>query len=270
MICLLFLSCRSTTDALTFTAPSSTLTSCPIVSTWPKVRMGRPKPLAAPRRTADMFVLPRPQNLPKAYSQETTLFGVEIEFPIKGNHQGLAFSRFKEQIKSKCDRCPGTCTSFENFQTGRGSYLIYDQDKSPSYLSILVSTDPGVIEVSTAPLTYSQTVAWQPVLEEMIFETGRSLEREGILLSADQERNRWSGHINVSWPGLVAARSTTDVESMNLLLNFFVDMQNIPELSMGVLGVIPAMPHPLLLALQKTITNCVELFQTTNKAIFRT
>jgi hypothetical protein len=116
------------------------------------------------------------------------------------------------------------------------TFTIREGNLNPSSIKIRVSEDIGVIEVSTTPLTYDQTISWQPVLDQLIFDTAHKLEKEGLVSSVERERNRWSGHINISWPGLMEARNTPDILSENLIINLFIDLQNFPELAMGVLG----------------------------------
>jgi hypothetical protein len=173
--------------------------------------------------------------MPRAFSPQTTLFGVEIEFPVASldsvNALRRAHDKFTQKVKDKCDLCPESC------HTAKGNIVhLRDGDKTPNGITFMVSMDPGVIEVKTPPLTYGQMESWQVEIEELIFATARDLHSDGFLMSSETERNRWSGHINVSWPGLSDAREFYDGESMNLLLNYFIDLQNFPELGMGVLG----------------------------------
>jgi hypothetical protein len=175
------------------------------------------------------FVVQRLKSLPKAFSPSSTLFGVEIELPLKEG--AIApLRRFNDEVIAKCEQCPELCSRKQ------GAIILRDPQKSPERIYIYIDSDPGVIEILTNPMTYSQVESWRNELDELVFATARDFQKKSLLDSPDQQRNRWSGHINVSWPGLIPAVKVPDFENMNLLLNYFVDLQNSPELGMGVLG----------------------------------
>ena len=233
LIALADLSCTKASKTQTPESTTQTLSSCPLrPGLRPNSRVVAPSQALPHRLSSATFSVKRKPNLPRAFSPDTTLFGVEMEFPVASNLTvKTAHQKFSARVKEKCDQCLGLC------HTATGNIvLLRDDAKSPSSITLYVGVDPAVIEVQTTPLTYAQTDSWKNEIQSLVFSTAKELEKEGTVVSSNKERNRWSGHINISWPGLNEIHQLPDPESMNLLLNYFVDVQNFPELGMGVLG----------------------------------
>ncbi len=200
-----------------------------------------------------------PENIPPVYSKESTVFGVEIEIPRTGYimTSNTVQASFGLTIADKLRHCSLGLSSWKWNEFNR--FVITDNARTPQSIEINIGKDPAVVEITTTPLTYAQTESWQNVLDELIFATAQELESKDLVGSPNYERNRWSGHINVSWPGLMTSMATDDAKAlkeinwrikekyhlttadieranMDLVLNFFTNMQNFPVLSMGLLG----------------------------------
>jgi hypothetical protein len=150
-----------------------------------------------------------------------------------GHNQALI--KYQEKLVELCERC-GKVSGLTQCQLSGSTLQLRHGEHN---LLILTGTDPGVLEIKTQPLTYRQTDAWAPVIDTFLFGAAKAMG--DALLDPSVQSNRWSGHLNVSWPGLAKALiqvgSDPEVaESMGLVLNFYVDLQNHPELGMGVLG----------------------------------
>ena len=210
------------------------------------------KPRAQSRASEDL--VPRTTDIPQVFSKESTLFGVEIEIPTTADlDQRYAQMMFEVMTHDKLKNCKLGLSSWRWDQGYR--FRLYDEKRHPKNITINVANDPAVVEISTTPLTYTQTESWKDVLEELIFATSRELEQKDYAGNSDHERNRWSGHLNISWPGLMTSMgfhegktysyrthrvhltpAEIERQNMNLLLNIFVDFQNHPQLTMGLLG----------------------------------
>lgn len=215
------------------------------------------RPLVTPRPQPQLSdeLIPRTSEIPAVFSKDSTLFGVEVEIPESGElNLNYAKMLFEVLVHDKLKSCKLDLTSWKWDQNYR--FKLTDEKRTPKNIVIYVRTDPAVVEISTTPLTYAQTESWQDVLEELIFATSRELNQDERVGSPDHGRNRWSGHLNISWPGLMTSMGFHDVkelktyygskvrlagsdierQNMNLLLNLFVDLQNHPQLAMGILG----------------------------------
>ena len=180
---------------------------------------------------------PHPLRGSNPLELESTLkFGTEIEFPlaaptqVEENLQG-----YREKLAEICAKC--RIDSQLKSCSLRDNTLRIQVDQSE--LVVLLGYDPGVLEITTMPLTYRETEAWAGIIDTFIFGAAKSMGE--AFLNPLEEPNRWSGHVNVSWPDLEkdmveSNRDPTIRESMILMLNFYVDLQNHPELAMGVLG----------------------------------
>ncbi len=202
------------------------------------------------------------ENIPPVYSRESTIFGVEIEIPVTGyiKAPGTVQTSFGLAIANKLHHCSLGLSSWKWNESDK--FVMTDNTRTPQSIEINVNTVTAVVDrikITTTPLTYAQTESWQNVLDELIFATAQELESKEHVGSPNYERNRWSGHINVSWPGLMTSLATDEVKplkalkwniqhkyhlttsdiehtNMDLILNLFILMQNHPELSMGLLG----------------------------------
>ena len=217
------------------------------------------RPSAVSTRAAESpedLVQRTPQS-PPIFSKDSTLFGVEIEVPATGDlSANYAQILFEISIMDKLKNCS---FGLDSWSQNLGYYFqMRDQKRTPSSLKIYVKTDPNVVEISTSPLSYAQTESWKDILDSLIFATSAEIRNRTLVGSSDDQRNRWSGHLNVSWPGLMVALGKHDAQTlkminymgstyrlttaqisqlnMNLILNLYVDLQNHPQLSMGLLG----------------------------------
>lgn len=171
------------------------------------------------------------------FSLETTQFGTEIEFPLSPIGR-CRFWKYQEHLLIRCRQCAGDI-SCEAPTTPSGPIKVRSKGQD---LLIFIGLDPGVLEVRTQPMAYHQYEGWAGVMDHLVF--GAAKDMGDFVEDPDAERNRWSGHINVSWPGLV---NESDRSSMALLLNYVVDANNHPELAMGVLGGDTRNAPPLML-----------------------
>ena len=96
------------------------LASCPLrprIRAYPQVIA--PSKVLPTRPRQNAFVVHRSVGLPKAFSKESSLFGVEMEFPVvDGLREEEARKSFSKKLKEKCDLCPGLC------QTDRGDFVL--------------------------------------------------------------------------------------------------------------------------------------------------
>lgn len=241
------------------------------------------QPLTPPRSQpqGSEELVQRTQDLPAVFSKESTLFGVEVELPATADLQrDYAKMLLEVVINDKLKKCNIGLTSWK-WQQGK-RFTLTDEKRNPKTININIGTDPAVVEISTTPLTYGQTESWQDILEDLIFATSRDLEKAKYLGSPDKERNRWSGHLNISWPGLMTsmgyhepysrttfqrmslAPAEIERQNMNLLLNLFVDLQNHPQLAMGILGGDTRNATPLVFgneSEQKTLTDTIRAYE---------
>lgn len=86
--------------------------------------------------------------------------------------------------------------------------------------------DPGVLEIATEPMSLADFRRAEGLLEEGVWQACRDLG----LVPGTAEINRWSMHVNVSWPGLAAGRDG------ELLLRCVTDAADHPELALGGCG----------------------------------
>ena len=171
------------------------------------------------------------------FSLETTQFGTEIEFPLSPMGR-CRFWKYQENLLSRCRLCAGDI-SCQAPTTPSGPIKVTSKGQE---LLIFVGLDPGVLEIRTQPMAYHQHEGWAGVMDNLVF--GAAKDMGDFIEDPDVERNRWSGHINVSWPGLVHENNRS---SMALLLNYVVDANNHPGLAMGVLGGDTRNAPPLML-----------------------
>lgn len=179
------------------------------------------------------------------FSKETTLFGTEIEFPFNVNElRGSQFNSderalgalYTQKILELCKACSSWWES-RSCELKGDELSVGIQGKT---LKIYIGIDPGVLEIKTQPMTYQETEAWAPVMDTLIFGAAKAIDT--LLIDPERERNRWSGHVNVSWPGLQSATPDEIIKeglpktNASLLVNFFIDTQNHAELALGVLG----------------------------------
>jgi hypothetical protein len=169
------------------------------------------------------------------YSRDTVLFGTEIEFPLRdASKRYESTSIYRQTLLTRCKSCANIRCDDDQ------GHVIIETDGQK--LKVFIHPDEGVVEINTQPLTYSETEGWANILDKLIFGTAEEL-LPSVLADSDGERNRWSGHINISWPGLrsinvnaTLLHSAQDQLTASLLVNFYIDSQNHPELALGVLG----------------------------------
>lgn len=177
-------------------------------------------------------------SLEPVFSKDTTLFGTEIEFPFNMNEfsDERVPALYTQKILELCKACSSWWQSSSCELKGR-ELSVGIQGKT---LKIYTGIDPGVLEIKTQPMTYKETEAWAPVMDTLIFGAAKAIDT--LLIDPERERNRWSGHVNVSWPGLQSATPDEIIKeglpktNASLLVNFFIDTQNHAELALGVLG----------------------------------
>ena len=168
-------------------------------------------------------------------------FGSEFEFPTvygQGKENDSVPETFVKAVEKMCTSCKSVFTC--QFKGKAGSRHIWVSDrKTNRSVQISPTADEAVLEVRTNPMTYVEHLEAAPILHVFIFAVTAEMERQKILISSRTEPNRWSGHVNVSWPGMVWNGETKDFnrrKELGKILRFYVDFQNFPELAMGVLG----------------------------------
>jgi hypothetical protein len=168
-------------------------------------------------------------------AESEVAFGSEVEFP--------SVSAFEEHyVKAARRRCDVCAEVFEcKFRTNdrRGTMIEVSEKNTTNSLQIFPTEDISVVEIRTNPMSYMRTLKNARIIHVFIFGVGEDLKADKLIKSSLIEPNRWSGHVNVSWPDLVWEGTTQDPmikERLRYLLRFYVDYQNHPELAMGVLG----------------------------------
>jgi hypothetical protein len=159
----------------------------------------------------------------RAFAAEDLLFGVECEFtePATASVDSGLIGRYRAAVQRRCGagrrgwfagllRC-GIDVACP--RTGRTTRLFPHPDQN-------------VLEIATEPLSLEAFRGCEWLLQEVVWEAARDV---GLVPGTD-EINRWSMHVNVSWPTLAAG---ADGE---LLLRYVVDFNNHPELALGGCG----------------------------------
>lgn len=116
--------------------------------------------------------------------------------------------------------------------------------------------DNRVLEIATEPLALPALRSAVPLLQEAVWDSCADVG----LAPGTHEVNRWSMHINVSWPGLASGRDG------DLLLRFLADFNDHPELALGGLGGDIRNAPPLAIlgerpqqALRRVISECASV-----------
>jgi hypothetical protein len=86
--------------------------------------------------------------------------------------------------------------------------------------------DQRVLEIATEPLSLDQFRRGEALFQDVVWDACRDV---GLTPGTD-EINRWSMHVNVSWPALCAGGDG------DLLLRYVADFNDHPELAMGGCG----------------------------------
>lgn len=179
--------------------------------------------------------VPRSPGGDENFSMEKTLFGTEIEFPVEETTQEQAKDYLMNEVARACELAKCSCQRTGNeitFNSGQEKLIFY------------FDNDESVVEVTMPPMTYSAAASWAQAVDRLLFlpankVAGKSFNYKNsrvTFIDSRREPNRWSGHVNVSWPGLRSTSPDIRRKASMLLLNFYVDTNNHPELAMGVLG----------------------------------
>lgn len=86
--------------------------------------------------------------------------------------------------------------------------------------------DQAVLEIATEPMSLAGFRRAEGLLEEAVWAACHDIG----LAPGTEEINRWSMHVNVSWPALAAGRDG------ELLLRYVADFNDHPELALGGCG----------------------------------
>jgi hypothetical protein len=193
-----------------------------------------------------------------AYRELPIKFGTEFEFPSRYGmdpENNTIPQKYQEYVTNTCKICGDffTCTS----KMEDAHEVIHITERASS-LSIEISptADQAVLELRTDPMTYGDYVKRARLLDVFVFKVTQAMQKDGLLISPLEEPNRWSGHMNVSWPGMVWGGSTNNANikaEASKILRFYADYQNYPELALGVLGGDIRNAPPLALFPQKNV-----------------
>lgn len=155
-------------------------------------------------------------------------FGVEFEFtePAIGTVARDTPVRYREAVRRRCGGRPRAFFSWPAWLSrGRGCVDVADAATGLT-TRLFPHLDPGVLEIATEPMSLAEFRRAEGLLEEAVWRACRDVG----LAPGTPEINRWSMHVNVSWPGLRAGRDG------ELLLRFVADSADHPELALGGCG----------------------------------
>lgn len=150
-------------------------------------------------------------------------FGVECEFtdPVTATVPWRLPSRYRAAARRRCGACPPMgCMGWP-----WGGLTVGFAPSGPT-TRLFPHRDQRVLEIATEPLSLAEFRRAEDLLEESVWNAARDV---GLAPGTD-EINRWSMHVNVSWPALAAGADG------DLLLRYVVDFNDHPELAMGACG----------------------------------
>ena len=156
------------------------------------------------------------------FNPDEVVFGVECEFtdPVTANVGWGITARYRTAVARRCAWTRGLECSFD-----RCSVAVWSRH-APGRVRLFPHRDHCVLEIAIDPLTMQQAEASRDLLESVVWAAAGDV---GLTAGTD-ELNRWSAHLSFSWPRLRAGGDA------GLLLRYFVDFNNHPELAMGAMG----------------------------------
>jgi hypothetical protein len=156
------------------------------------------------------------------FNADEVVFGVECEFtdPVAANVGWGITARYRTAVARRCAWSRGLECRFD-----RRSVEVRSR-QSPCPVRLFPHRDHCVLEIAIDPLTIQQIEAARPLLASLVWDAAADV---GLAPGTD-EVNRWSAHLNFSWPRLRVGRDA------GLLLRYLVDFNNHPELAMGAVG----------------------------------
>ena len=180
-------------------------------------------------RIAATAVTPRNTATSTAVEVNDIIFGSELEFtgrygtrPVEiigaDEVREIKKDEFIAAVRKKCNKDKAVICSFGEQVT------IVDSLDPTRTISFKPYNDPGVIEVPLSPMNTQQAKQRADLVQKFIFETMTELG----LFPGNSEYNRWSAHLNFSYPQLQAGKDN------GLFFRYFVDMADQPELASGV------------------------------------
>lgn len=154
---------------------------------------------------------------------DTLVFGVECEFtdPRSASVSRDQVPAYRQAVLDLARTRPGL-----RVREHHGSGLLLVRRSDGLQLRLHPHRDEGVLEVATGPLPLAVLVELEADLQVLLWQAAARIG----LAPGTEECNRWSAHLNVSWPGLRRG------DDAGLLLRFLVDFHQFPELAMGGLG----------------------------------
>lgn len=155
---------------------------------------------------------------------EELRFGLECEFtePATANVRAGVSERYRDAVRRRCGG--GRPPLLEAWR--QPPLRVTDGSNAGFHTRLFPHRDNGVLEIATEPLSLAEFRRAEPLLEDAVWRACRDV---GLAPGTD-EINRWSMHVNVSWPALAAGRDG------DLLLRYVADFHDHPELALGGLG----------------------------------
>jgi len=150
-------------------------------------------------------------------------FGVEFEFtdPLTATVPRDAPARYRRAVRRRCE--VGLPERFRGWLAGG---LAVAGGPAGPRTRLFPHRDQRVLEIATEPLSLAEFRRAEGLLEDVVWAAARDV---GLAPGTD-EINRWSMHVNVSWPALAAGGDG------QLLLRSIVDFNDHPELALGACG----------------------------------
>lgn len=154
-------------------------------------------------------------------------FGVEFEFtdPATGTVARDRPALYRAAARRRCPAHGVDVPWPSRIMPWRGGIDVADA-ATGMRTRLFPHIDPGVLEIATEPMTVADFHRAEGLLGEAVWSACRDVG----LAPGTAEINRWSMHVNVSWPGLAAGHDG------ELLLRFVVDAADHPELALGGCG----------------------------------
>jgi hypothetical protein len=156
------------------------------------------------------------------FNPEEVVFGVECEFtdPVLANVGWGITARYRTAVARRCAWARGWDCRF-----GRRSVEVRSKEP-PGCVRLFPHRDHCVLEIAIDPMTIQGWEASRHLLESVVWGAAGDVG----LASGNDQVNRWSAHVNFSWPSL------REGGGAGLLLRYVVDFNNHPQLAMGAMG----------------------------------
>lgn len=167
----------------------------------------------------------------QVFDADDLRFGVECEFtdPATATVRGDEPERYRAAALRRCGG-PAAAGPWGRrwrdwLQRLRRAIDVGDAATGPR-TRLFPHIDPGVLEIATEPMSLADVRRAGRLLQESVWDACGDV---GLAPGTD-EINRWSMHVNVSWPALAAGRDG------DLLLRYVADFNDHPELALGGCG----------------------------------